>query len=304
VIRIAVLVAGLFLDRIVGDPRTSLHPVALLGRFIGMWGQPQRWTPSIQRWAGVMMWLVTTVIFAAPFALFIVYAPWYLYLLAAPFLLKVCFSWRALEEHASAVEVELKAGSGGARQAAARLVSRDTSDLSDEQVRSATYESVSENLVDSITAPLFWFGICGLTGAAVFRAANTMDAMLGYRDEREHLGWFAARADDLLCFIPARLTGAVLLVWFACRGRFSPAWRIYRRDRHNRPGFNGGIPMAIIAGGTGVQFEKPGVYRIGDPGRPLAEAGSAIITAIRAGTVIFSAFVILALLLLHLLCNS
>ena len=123
--------------------------------------------------------------------------------------------------------------------------------------------------------PLFFFGLAGLTGAAVYRAANTMDAMLGYKDERKDLGWWPARMDDLLNYIPARITGGLLLLYFAYKGRFHQAWQTLRAMTGRKgPDYNGGIPMAIMAGGAGIVFEKPGVYRIGSGERTLDEAGT------------------------------
>lgn len=279
-----VLAAALAIDRLVGDPRTSFHPVALIGRFIGWWGKPERYPRSLQRAAGVAFWLCTALLFSLPFFLASWFAPWYLFLLFAPFLLKCCFAWRALEEHALAVSAALHDGLESGRETVKLLVSRNTADLDEEQILSAAYESASENLTDSIVSPLLFFAVFGLPGAAVYRAANTMDAMLGYRDERERLGWFSARMDDLLNFIPARVTTLFLLVYFATKGRFAPAWAIMRRDGKKRPGFNGGIVMASMAGGVGIRFEKPGIYTIGDPERTLSEGGAGIISAVRAVT--------------------
>lgn len=109
--------------------------------------------------------------------------------------------------------------------------------------------------------------------------------MLGYRDERARIGWFSARADDVANFIPARVTGLILLAYFAAKGRFAPpAYAALRRDAKKRPGFNGGIPMAVIAGGVGIRLEKPGAYTIGgDAEQTLAEGGGAgIVSAVRA----------------------
>ena len=112
--------------------------------------------------------------------------------------------------------------------------------------------------------------------------------MLGYRDERERLGWCSARMDDILNFVPARFTVMLLLVYFAFKGTFSDAVRVMRRDGHKRPGYNGGIVMATMAGGTGIRFEKPGIYTIGDGERTLDEAGSDIIRACRVVTIFFT----------------
>lgn len=294
-----VVAASLLVDRLVGDPQSRYHPVALLGRFIGWWGVPSRYPVRVQRIVGVIGAVLTVALFAAPFALVELAAPWYLYLLIAPFLLKACLAWRALEEHVAAVVRALDDGGIDAgRSAAGMMVSRDTAHLDPEHLLSAAYESMTENLVDSIISPLFYFGFFGLVGAAAFRAINTMDAMLGYRDDRARIGWFAARADDIVNFIPARLTGLILLAYFAAKGRFAPARAALRRDAKRRPGFNGGIPMAVIAGGVGIQLEKPGVYTIGDPERTLAEGGTDIVRAVRAATVIFALAEIAALFLL------
>jgi adenosylcobinamide-phosphate synthase len=297
-----VLAAALGVDRLLGDPQGRLHPVALLGRLIGWWGDPAGWDPRLQGAAGVICGIGTACLFALPFLLVDRFAPLWAYLIAGPFLLKVTFAWRALEEHARAVERAVQGDLGEGRKAVGRMVSRDTGGLSSEETLSAAYESVSENLVDSIAAPLLFFALfsfagLGLTAAAFYRAANTMDAMLGYRDHRARIGWFPARMDDVLTWVPARVTGLVLLGYFRVKGRLGPALSALRADAGKRPGLNGGIPMAIIAGGTGVRFVKPGVYTMGPGEKSLAEGGKEVITAVRAATLILAAILVAALFL-------
>lgn len=274
-----VLILSFGVDRVFGDPHTPFHPVALVGRFIAWWGRPGLYPDRYQRGIGVLFWGVTAVLFTLPFLLFSWFAPWYVWIFGAPFLLKSCFALRSLEEHAFAVADAVDPTTG--RMQAGMLVSRNVAGLTDEQVLSAAYESVAENLNDSIIAPVFYFVLFGLPGAALYRAVNTMDAMLGYRDERVRLGWCAARMDDILSYIPARISGLLLLVRYAWSGRLGPAVRILKRDRKKRPGYNGGIPMSLIAGGEAVMFDKPGAYRIGDPGRSLGIAGPDIIRTVR-----------------------
>ena len=299
-----VLAAALVLDRLAGDPRSALHPVALAGRFIAWWGRPDRYPPRLQRAAGVLFWWMTVFLCAFLIFLFLKFAPLIVILIGAPLLLKCCFAWRSLEDHLATVTDALGKSTEAGREAVKMLVSRETSSLSYEQVLSAAYESLSENLTDSIVSPLFYYALFGLVGAVVYRAANTMDAMLGYRDERERLGWWSARADDLLNFLPARITVLFLLVYFTFRGRFSAAYRIMRRDGKKRPGFNGGIVMGAMAGGLGIRFEKPGVYAIGDAERPLPEGGYEILRAVRAVALMAALFAAGTLFLLGSWINS
>lgn len=296
ILQIPVLFCALLIDRICGDPKTSLHPVALIGRFIGWWGRPDRYSPALHRGIGILGWLCTVFVFTVPFALFQMAAPWYIYLIGAPVLLKFCFALRALEEHAEAV-VHAASEEERALQASL-LVSRDTSLLTEEQTLSAAFESVAENLNDSIIAPLFWFLIFGLPGAAMYRAVNTMDAMLGYTDERKYLGWCAARMDDIFSYIPARICGLVLIIIYSLKGRFRPAYDTFLRDRKKRPGLNGGIPMSLIAGGEGILFEKPGIYRIGEQIHTLRNAGPSVIRTVRLSALLFCLFAAIALVLL------
>lgn len=301
---VIVLIAALIVDRLVGDPQSPFHPVALLGLVIGKWGQPRLYPPVSQRFIGVLLWMVTAALFALPFYCFAAVAPWFVYLVCAPILLKSCFAWRSLEEHTLAVVTALQTGVEEGRDQVKMLVSRDTTHLNRVHILSAGYESMTENLTDSIISPLFYFSLFGLVGAAVYRAANTMDAMLGYKDQRKRIGWFSARMDDLLNFVPARLTVLMLLVYFAVMGRFSNAVRIMRRDGHKRPGFNGGIVMAAMAGGTGIRFVKPGVYEIGDDERTFDDAGAEIIRAARFATIAFAVLASGTLFLLGSLINS
>jgi len=203
-----------------------------------------------------------------------------------------------------AVVSALNEGVETGREKVRLLVSRDTAELDRDHILSAGYESMTENLTDSIIAPLFYFSLAGLVGAAACRAINTMDAMLGYRDERERLGWCAARMDDILNFIPARITVLLLLIWFASKGTSTRAWQVMRRDGHKRPGFNGGIVMAVMAGGTGIRFEKPGVYIIGNGERTLDEGAAAILKATRAVTLMYAIIACCTLFLLGAMINN
>lgn len=298
-----ILFFALVTDRLIGDPRSRFHPVALLGSLIELWGKTHFYPPKCERAAGIAGWLLTASVAVLPCLLVIWFAPWPVTVIFSIVVTAFCIGWRSLEEHVAAVEDALNRGEVEGRRAVSYLVSRDTKTLTFEQIRSGAYESAAENLVDSIIAPIFWFVVfellfgMGVVGAVLFRASNTMDAMLGYKDERIRLGWFPARMDDILAFIPARVTGFLLVIVFALRGRAGKAVACLKADRKKRPGFNGGIPMSLIAGGCGICFQKPGVYTIGTPERSLEDGGRDIIRIMRWTTVAAAVIGILLMIL-------
>jgi adenosylcobinamide-phosphate synthase len=174
------------------------------------------------------------------------------------------FAFRMLLREVMAVEAALERGLNEGRARLAFIVSRDVSKLSAAEVRESALESVSENLSDSLVAPLFWFAVAGLPGAALYRFANTADAMWGYRGEWEWAGKWAARSDDVLNFIPARLTaiGLLLLGTRAAKSKTS-----LPREAAKTPSPNSGWPMAALALALGIRLGKPSVYVLNPEGK-------------------------------------
>ena len=181
-------------------------------------------------------------------------------------------SLRGLASAARGVAAALARGDlPAARAAVGRdLASRPTAALDAGQLASATIESVAENLTDAFLAPACFFLAFGLPGAAVYRAVNTADAMFGYREGTlERFGKVAARLDDLLNWIPARLAGWSLVAGAALVGESAArAASVMRRDRDRTASPNSGWTMAAMAGALGLTLEKPGAYRLGDGPRP------------------------------------
>jgi adenosylcobinamide-phosphate synthase len=187
------------------------------------------------------------------------------------FLLKSTFSVRGLRRAALKVKELLHGGKlGGARVEVKALVSRDTSRLDEPHLVSATVESVAENTSDSVIAPLFFFLLFGVPGAIGYRVVNTIDAMIGYHGEYEYLGKFAARLDDGLNFIPARLSGLLLVAAAALLGSGKRAWQVMLRDHAKTESINAGWPMSAAAGALRTRLEKVGYYRLGDANNPLS----------------------------------
>jgi adenosylcobinamide-phosphate synthase len=216
--------------------------------------------------------------------------PHALSLLAGAWLLKTTFAARALIRAARAVQSALERHDlpEARRLLSWHLVSRDTAALDEGLVAAAAVESVAENFSDSLVAPLLFFAWFGLPGAIAYRFANTADAMLGYRDaRREYLGKFAARLDDLLNLVPARLSALQLLVGAALTGADARAgWHVMWRDHVRTPSPNAGWPMSTMAGVLGVTLEKVGYYRLGDGAVPHAQTiGRSVRVATTAGIV-------------------
>jgi adenosylcobinamide-phosphate synthase len=274
---IAVLVA-LLLDRLWGEPPAWLHPVVYMGKLLDVLGKyiapdadyPHDWIRFI---SGMMAWCALAALIFIVYGLiqfFLPYQPWWLAGLCMGVLLKPLLSWRMLRDEVLAVEAALQQSLAAGRERLTWLVSRDTTRLDAATVRESAIETLAENLCDSVVAPLFWFAVAGLPGAAVYRLANTADAMWGYPGwrgqgkDRRHWQWagkWAARADDVLNWIPARLTA--LLLALAAGG---VPWPALRRDAEVTPSPNGGWPMGAMALALGVQLSKPGVYRLNPQG--------------------------------------
>jgi len=180
--------------------------------------------------------------------------------------LKPFFALRMLAEAGRSVRLSLEQGDLPAAQHALQsLVSRERSELTAELAGAAAIESLAENLSDSIVAPLLYYALFGLPGAAVYRLFNTFDSMVGYHGQYEYLGKAAARLDDMLNVFPARLT-ALLIIALAplFGGNQRKAWQVWQRDASRTASPNAGHPMAAAAGALGLQLEKVGHYRLGD----------------------------------------
>jgi len=180
--------------------------------------------------------------------------------------LKPFFALRMLADAGRSVRLALEQGNLPAAQHALQsLVSRERSELTAELAGAAAIESLAENLSDSIIAPLLYYTLFGLRGAAAYRLFNTFDSMVGYHGRYEYLGKAAARLDDVLNVLPARLTALLIIVLAPLfGGRRWKAWQIWRRDADRTLSPNAGHPMAATAGALGVQLEKVGHYRLGD----------------------------------------
>lgn len=263
-----VLAAALLLDGLVGDPRWLWgrlpHPVVLLGRLVawadGRWNRGAR---AARRWAGALL-LAAALLLAGAAGALVAWpggaAGWALETAAVFALL----AQRDLHDHTAAVARALRRdGTEGGRLAVAHIVGRDPQALDDRGVCRAAIESLAENFADGVVAPLFWYLVAGLPGLAACKAVNTLDSMIGHRDRRHaDFGRAAARLDDLVHWLPARLAGlfAALAAVTLEGARAGRALAAMRRDarRHRSP--NAGWPEAAFAGALGLALAGPRRY--------------------------------------------
>jgi adenosylcobinamide-phosphate synthase len=275
----ALIFVALALDLILGDPRALPHPVVMIGRLIGLL---ERWLRSClrnERFSGILLLLLTTAA-AAGAAWLLLRAASRLHMIvgyaAAAYLSYTCLAVRSLRAEPTLVADALTAGDlEQARHRLSYIVGRDTDSLTEPEIWRALVETVAENTCDAIVAPLFWLTLGGPVAGIAFKAVSTLDSMVGYRNDRYlHLGWASARMDDILNFIPARLTALLMILAAPLAGLSGRnAARIALRDRLKHPSPNSGNPEAAAAGALGVRLGGAARYhgipswkeQIGDP---------------------------------------
>ncbi len=283
---ITILIA-LCIDRWLGEPHIRFHPVVWMGNALGVAGRLiQRYTIQQTDVRDYRSFCLAALIWCALAAIFFIaygwlehrilqggYFPEWASAVLAGFFLKPLFAWTMLRREVESVETSLQESLEAGRSRLRFLVSRDVTTLSEVQVRESAIETFAENLNDSVIAPLFWFALLGLPGAALFRFANTADAMWGYNGLYKGQNWawagkWAARVDDILGYFPARITA--LWLWLAAGCCFSLAQ--LRAEARKTPSPNSGWPMAAMALGLNVRLAKPNGYVLHEQGRA-AESG-------------------------------
>lgn len=302
------ILISFLLDALIGDPVYSWHPVRVMGNAVSAAERLIRRllpkTPAGEFCGGAMLWLLITLIFGGgAFAAF-----WAAYKLCPAlgiageiFVCTQLLAARSLRDESMRVYRDLANGDiNAARKSVSMIVGRDTETLDEEGITKAAVETVAENASDGIGAPLFWAMLFGAPGMMLYKAVNTMDSMLGYRNERyEYFGKFAARADDAFNYIPARLTAfAMVLAAALCRCDAKGALGILIRDGKKSKSPNSAKCEAVTAGALGIKLLGDAYYfgrlckkpTIGDGTRPIEPED-----IIRANRLMYTASAICAL---------
>ena len=273
---VVIVAFALLLDFLVGDPKTKYHPTAWIGKLIASL-VPFTKSNSVRKeliggilLVSVIVVTVCTVLVVLDIGISLLtidIVSLIVSIAVGSILLKTTIAIRGMQKHALAVVDAVEKGDlGSARNHLSMIVKRDTKNLDKNHILSGVLESVSENTVDGVTGPLFYYAIFGLPGAFVYRAINTVDSMIGYKTTLfKNVGWFGAKCDTVLNYAPSRLTGLVMILGALILGyNWKESLYIMRRDSGKLESTNAGFPMAALAGALGTRLEKMNYYTIGN----------------------------------------
>lgn len=261
-----IFILAVIWDLTLGEPPLFLHPTVWFGKLIDFFDRHyKRRSSALDFTAGAFASLFV-IAFALALSRLPKFLPKWIGFALSVYLLKSSFAIKSLAQH---VENTIREDIGEQRRYVSWIVSRDVSKLDRAHLNSAAIESLAENITDSVVAPLFYYILLGLSGALVYRAVNTLDAMIGYKNERYlYFGRFAARLDDLLNFIPARITVLLFLP-------FNPG-RVIKYWRRAKFKINADKPISAMSAVLGVWLEKKGVYRFEGREPMLEDIGRAL----------------------------
>jgi len=279
-VAVSILVLALLLDLIFGDPSPNypwriqfrLHPTVWMGSFTKML-EPvfKNRNPKLEKLGGVFLALIVIATFTIPVFLLLHFVSDYLhflvYVVVASIILKLTICVKLETDWGIAAAKAIESGDLEEARKYAHFSRRDNKNLTGPQIVSSVIESLAENLTDFRLSPIFYYGLFGVPGAVAFRAINTLDGMVGFKDpEHLHIGWFSAVTDTIVNYVPARLTTLLIILASAILGEdYKSAWNIAIRDQTKIPSTNHGWQMASMAGALRVKLEKPGQYAVGDP---------------------------------------
>jgi adenosylcobinamide-phosphate synthase len=269
---ILILLIALLIDTVFGEVPDKAHPTVWMGKVISFLKPRIRHkNPAIERINGVLLALFVIALFSVPAFLIVFWTKQLFgpvpYIIVAAVLLKMTFAVKCMRQYTMPIAKALEKGDvDKAKRMLPYIVRRDPTTLSIRHVISAAVESIAESITDGVTSPFFYFALFGIPGAFAYRVVNTLDSMVGYKDEAHaNVGWFSASVDTVVNYVPARLTAMLMVVSAALLGEnWRGSWRIIRRDRRCMTSVNAGWAIAAMAGALSTQLEKPGFYKLGD----------------------------------------
>jgi len=273
---ISIIGFAILIDLIFGDPKNRYHPTAWIGILLAKFTPlAKHHNPIFEKISGILIIIIISGIVISLLSglnigislISIDYISLIASVLIGALLLKTTIAIRGMEKHATSVLESLESNNLDlARNYLSMIVKRNTTNLDKNHVLSGVLESISENTVDGITGPMFYYAFFGLWGAFVYRIINTADSMIGYKNDFfKNLGWFTAISDTILNYIPSRLTGLIMIVSAAIlQNNWRNSYKVMMRDGKTTESPNAGYPMAALAGALETKFEKINHYKLGD----------------------------------------
>lgn len=338
ILSLLILVLAIFIDIILGELPIKIHPVVFIGNSIDFF--LKYLLKFRNKWSGSVLTIFTLLSVILLFFIILYLARFndYVFIILSSIILSSTFSIRMLLESAKSIKNDLNTDLNLARKSISYFVSRNTNELDETLIISATIETLSENIIDSVISPIFYyilgtliialfftfniFNFVSIRSISIFnnelsnsnlililliiipmiyRVINTLDAMVGYKNEKYfHIGHFPANLDDILNYIPARISGFLVVIasFLLSKSKFDwkNSYNIMKRDSKNSPSPNSGFTMAGVAGALNISLKKKDVYNIGDNGKKLKKDD--IVRAIKLSKLTIFLFVIISILIL------
>ncbi len=269
---ILIFFLAFLIDIVLGEYPDRIHPTVGIGKIISyLRPKLKNKSPRVEKVNGILLLITIAVLASLPVFLGLwAVRTWFgsiPYIILGAILFKSTFAIRCMRKYTVPIAKSLKEGSlDGARKFLPYIVRRDPNTLNERQIISAAVESIAESTTDGITAPFFFFAILGVPGAFIYRVINTLDSMVGYKNEElRNIGWFSAKMDTFVNYIPSRLTAILMVAASGILGENSKeSLRILKRDKNKTASPNAGWTISAMAGALNTQLSKPGYYALGD----------------------------------------
>jgi adenosylcobinamide-phosphate synthase len=298
-----IFVLAFLIDVVFGEYPDRIHPTVGIGKIITYLKRKAKSSnPKVEKTNGVLLAITVVLVVALPvfvllFWLRVSFGIWgeITYIIVGSILSKSTFAIKGMGHYTKPIAKALKQNNlGEARKWLPYIVRRDPNTLNERQIISAAVESIAESTTDGITAPFFFFAIFGVPGAFAYRVINTLDSMVGYKNEEyRNIGWFSAKMDTVFNYVPSRLTAYMIVAAAAIsRENWHESWRILQRDKGKTTSLNAGWTISAMAGALNTQLEKQGCYTLGDDHGITPDHINRALKVMAITAVLFSLFVV------------
>jgi adenosylcobinamide-phosphate synthase len=306
---VLIFTLALLIDLVLGEYPDSIHPTIGIGKMITFLKcKLKSPNPKVEKANGLLMALTIILVVSLPIFVLLFWLrllPYgeILYIIVGAILFKAAFAITGMGQYTQPIAKALRQKDlAEARKWLPYIVRRDPNSLNERQIISAAVESIAESTTDGITAPFFFYALFGVPGAFAYRVINTLDSRVGYKNaEFKNIGWFSAKMDTIMNYIPARVTAYLMVAAaFVLREDWRESYRILQRDKHKTASPNAGYTISAMAGALNIQLEKQGCYTLGDDHGIAAEHIPKALRVMTVTAVLFGLIVVVPVLVLRI----